>query len=326
MEEAIKRYIPVDLSVLRIDTLKPFDIYITTGRPARPYVLYSRRGQYFTNRIKEQLLLNNVRTIYIDTEDQDLYQEYVEDNLQYIIKDATVPAEQKSRLVYDSSRYLMQKLFDNPRADMITRTRKTVNNIVSLILSDRRATSQLIRITEYDYYTYTHSVNVGVFSIAFARDLLQGMSEQKFYELGLGFFLHDIGKSRIPIDILNKRGPLNEEEWKIMKMHPQHGYNILQESGFISRDTAIIVLQHHERIDGTGYPRGLNGERLNVFGRICCLADVFDAMTTRRCYQEPFKPFEALTIIRDTLLRREFDKDFFEKFVHLFGPEAARVL
>ncbi len=317
-------FLPVDLSVLRIDTLKPFDIYLCQKR--QNYVLYSSKGTYFTSEVKEKLLQNRVHTIYIPEDDRDLYQQYIEDNLQNIIQDNRIVSEQKSKIVYDSSRYLMEKLFDNPNIDMIGRTKKTVNNIVSLILSDTATTNHLIRITEYDYYTYTHSVNVGVFSVAFARNLLQGISEKIFYDLGLGFFLHDIGKSRIPLEILNKKGPLNEEEWKIMKTHPEQGYNILKESGFITRDSAIIVLQHHERADGSGYPQRLQGDRINLYGKICSVADVFDAMTTKRCYQQAFSAFDTLNVIRDTLLQKEFDKDFFEKFVQLFGPEGMRVM
>ena len=321
----ITQFIPIDLSVLRIDILKPFDIYLKTKKNGDSYVLYSRRGTYFTPAVKENLLQNRVSTIYVPEDDRDTYQQYIEENLNHIISDAGVSSEHKSKVVYESGKYLMERLFENPRADMIARTRKTVDNIVNLILSDATTTRHLIRITQYDYYTYTHSVNVGVFSVAFARALLTGITNKTFYDLGLGFFLHDIGKSRIPREILNKRGPLDDDEWKVMKTHPELGYHILQESGFISRESAIIVLQHHERADGSGYPRGLQGERINLYGKICSLADVFDAMTTKRCYQKAFSPFEALNVIRDTMLRREFDKDFFEKFVTLFGPNAQGV-
>ena len=214
----------------------------------------------------------------------------------------------------------MEKLFENPRAEIITRTKKTVNNIVNLILSDQNATKELIRITKYDYSTYTHSVNVGVFSVAFARKLLNGVSEQEFYDLGLGFFLHDIGKSHIHLEILNKPGPLNEEEWQIMKTHPDRGYDILSRSGFIKKGSAVIVRQHHERGSGAGYPRGLMGDAIHPYAKICSIADTFDAMTTKRCYQKSFTPFESLDFIKTKMIKENFDIDFFEKFVLLFAP------
>jgi len=318
--EQEKKYIPIDLYVLRIDKLKPFDIYLKTHLGRENYVLYSRSGTYFTSRVRQTLLLNKVSTIYVPEDDRDIYQEYVEDNLQYIIRDELITPEKKSEIVYDSSKYVMGKLFENPRAEIITRTKKTVNNIVNLILSDQKTTKELIRITEYDYYTYTHSINVGVFSVAFARQLLNGVSEQEFYDLGLGFFLHDIGKSLIPLEILNKPGPLNDEEWKIMQTHPERGYEILNQSGFIKKGSAVIVQQDHERGSGAGYPRGLRGDAIHPYAKICSIADTFDAMTTKRCYKKSFTPFESLDFIKTKMLKENFDIDFFEKFVLLFAP------
>jgi HD-GYP domain-containing protein (c-di-GMP phosphodiesterase class II) len=312
-----QQYIPINLNILRIDILKPFDIYIKTENGREQYVLYSKEGLYFTNKIKQNLLRNNVNTIYISDNNRDLYQEYVEDNLQFIINDKDINPVQKSRIVYESGKHLMEKLFDNPRSDMLFRTKKTVNNIVRLILSDRETTNNLIRIREFDNYTYTHSVNVGIFSVIFAREMLRGISEQVFYELGLGFFLHDIGKSRIPLEIINKKGLLDKKEWNIMKKHPEMGYQLLEESGFIQKESAIIVLQHHERIDGSGYPKGLRGGEINIFGRICSLADTFDAMTTNRSYQKVYSAFEACDIIKNKMIQKEFDRDVFSKFIQL---------
>jgi HD-GYP domain-containing protein (c-di-GMP phosphodiesterase class II) len=254
-------------------------------------------------------------------DDRDQYQQYVEDNRPQIMRDPAIAPQKKSRIMYASSTYLMEKLFDNPRADMIARTKKTVRTIVDLILSDEKTTRQLIRLTEFDYYTYTHSINVGIFSVAFTRSLLQGVSERTYHDLGLGYFFHDIGKAKLPPEILNKPGPLNEEEWKIMRTHPECGARLLEQSGLFNADTIGIVMQHHERPDGTGYPRGLRGDSIPVSSRICTLADVFDAMTTRRCYQAEFSAFEALTIIRDKVLTRETDREFYETFVRLFGPD-----
>ncbi len=317
-----QKFNSVDLNVLRMDIMKPFDVYLKLIRDGKDqYVLYSRKGTNFTDRIRRNLLLNKVDTIYVPEDNQDMFQQYVEDNLQNIIKDKNVTSSQKSKVVYDSSRYLMRKLFEQPQTELFVRTKKTVDNIVRLILSDEKTTSNLIKISEYDYYTYTHSVNVGIFSIAFAKELLKDVPEHDFYELGLGFFLHDIGKSRIPIEILNKKGPLDENEWQIMKKHPEAGYKILEKSGYIKKESAIIVLQHHERPDGSGYPYGIGRDKIHIFGKICSMADTFDAMTTRRCYQNAYSAFEACNVIKETMLRKEIDRDLFKKFINMFTKE-----
>lgn len=307
---------PIELEVLRINKLKPFDIFIHLGGE---YLLYSRAAELFTEQVRRTLLDNRVPAIYVARKDEDLYQQYVEHNLPEIVADPSIPPEKKSSVVYDSGRYLMSQLFSAPRAAMINRTSKTVGAIVDMILRDHAATRQLIRITEFDYYTYTHSMNVGIFGIAFARELVPGLSRAELNELALGFFLHDIGKSRIPAEILNKKNQLDDREWALMKQHPEFGYEIITREGGYSRQAAQIVMQHHERIDGSGYPRGLRGDRINLFSRICAVADTFDAMTTQRCYQNAFSAFDALTYIRDNMLRMEFDRDFFTRFVRMFS-------
>ncbi len=322
--KSTEKLIPINLHVLRIDKLKPFDLFLKVNSGGNQhYVLYSRKGTYFTNKIRENLIQNNIETIYVPEKHRDIYQQYVEDNLGDIIKDADIPPEEKSEIVYDSSKYVMERLFENPRAEMISRTQKNIHNIVDMILSDRQATHQLIRITQYDYYTYTHSINVGVFGVAFARELMQDVDESYFYKLGLGFFLHDIGKSQLPIDVLNKPGPLSEDEWNLMKTHPEKGYKILQDSGYMNKETSIIVLQHHERADGSGYPKGLSGESIHTFAKICAVADTFDAMTTNRCYQNPCSAYDSLNYIKNSMLKEYFDQEFFEKFVFLFAPNGA---
>ena len=307
---------PIELSVLRVNKLKPFDIFIHLGGD---YLLYSRAADLFTEQVRRTLLDNRVLVIYVAVKDEDLYQQYIEHNLSAIVADPDIPPDKKSAVVYDSGRYLMAQLFSAPRAAMINRTRKTVGSVVDMILRDHAATRQLIRITEFDYYTYTHSMNVGIFGIAFTRELVPGISRAELNELALGFFLHDIGKSRIPEKMLNKKEELNDEEWALMRRHPEFGSAILEREGGYSRQIAQIVLQHHERIDGSGYPHGLRGNRINLFSRICAVADTFDAMTTKRCYQNAFTTFDAMEYIRDNMLQMEFDRDFFERFVRMFS-------
>ncbi|MFC1512341.1 HD-GYP domain-containing protein, partial [Candidatus Latescibacterota bacterium] len=131
------------------------------------------------------------------------------------------------------------------------------------------------------------------------------------------FFLHDIGKSLIPIRILNKKGTLSSIEWEIIKEHPDKGYRLLEKFGTISEEIEIIVLQHHERHDGNGYPRGLKGEQIHIYAKICMIADVFDALTSYRPYKEKYSTFDALKIMKNEMYKN-FNPEFFEKFAKLF--------
>ena len=124
----------------------------------------------------------------------------------------------------------------------------------------------------------------------------------------------------IPPSIINKPGKLDSTEWALMKQHPEHGCTILKETDQINTTIERIVLEHHERPEGTGYPYGLSGDEIDPAAKICCIADVFDALTTVRSYRDALPTFEALSIMRYKM-GNHFDWTFFEEFVMLFKEQ-----
>jgi len=233
------------------------------------------------------------------------------------IHDKKMEPEKKSKIVYQCSLDIMGKLFDDPKTENIKEAKAGIAEIVDLVISDDATSSALLKITSYDYYTYTHSVNVGVFSVLLAKALFKKSDAHNMHELGAGFFLHDIGKVRIDPAIINKPGKLTDEEMNTMRTHPDQGYQILSETNALTEECKIIVLQHHERQDGTGYPKKLNGDEIHPYGRICSIADVYDALTAERSYQQKRDTFTALKLMKEKLIHH-FNQDMFEKFVLLF--------
>ena len=163
-------------------------------------------------------------------------------------------------------------------------------------------------------------MNVGIFALGLATDLLQNESGHNMKEIAAGFFLHDIGKCQITSEILNKRGPYTDYEWKIMKRHPSDGFKILNKYNALTDESKVIVLQHHERHDGKGYPNGLDGDKIHIYSKICCIADVFDALTSTRPHKRAHSSFNALKIMRNEM-QGEFDPEFFARFVMLFSQK-----
>ncbi len=155
----------------------------------------------------------------------------------------------------------------------------------------------LLDVIDYDDYTYTHSLNVGVISTFFARQLHLSLDEIK--QVGIGAFLHDIGKLKIPIEILNKPDKLSAEEFSIMKEHSALGVDILKADNKISPIAKEIILYHHEKYNGTGYPQGLKGDDYKLFYEIVSLADIYDALTSKRPYKEALTAQKAIEIILD---------------------------
>jgi HD-GYP domain-containing protein (c-di-GMP phosphodiesterase class II) len=233
------------------------------------------------------------------------------------IHDRNLPPAKKAHIIYKSSVELLEKLFDDPRAENIQEAKQGAAEIVDLVLSQEETSQYLLRITSHDIYTYTHSVKVGFLAILLSKHLFKKSDAHDMHELGASFFLHDLGKVRVDPAIIRKQGRLTREEMDIMKRHPYHGFKILQEANQLSKECAIITMQHHERDDGTGYPMGLKGERIHIYGRICCIADVYDALTGERSYKPKLTPFEALKVMKEEMLNH-FHRDIFEQFVLLF--------
>ncbi len=238
----------------------------------------------------------------------------VPEGLRESIFDKKLPPLTKAKLVHEYSGEMIKNLLDNPSAENIRETKHAVNDVVDLILDDMETSQHLMMITDHDYYTYTHSVHVGVLSVCLARNLFRRSNAHDLHELGAGFFLHDLGKVRIDQGIINKPSKLTDEEMGEMKKHPNLGFKILQETKQMTQESKIIVLQHHERFDGTGYPKGIRGDDLHVYGKICAIADVYDALTTDRPYRRKMHPFEGLKIMKEQMIHH-FQQDMFEQFV-----------
>ncbi len=316
-EETAAEFIPVPLEGLRLDTVTGFNIYLSTEGEREP-VLYRTEDLAFTEQVRKRLVESKVEDVYIDAKDRDKYQKYIEDNLGKIVADNDIEPIKKAEIVYSSASYLMERLFENPTLGKnIRRGEKLVVNTVDFILRDEKAFRSLIAVTSYDYYTYTHSVNVCVYSIALAQKLGLG-DKLDIKTLGTGALLHDVGKSVIDKNIINKKGPLNDEEWQAIKKHPVYGVELLRKTGKIPEESYVVVNQHHERSDRTGYPEGRAMEKIHPYARVSAIADVFDALTTKRAYKGAVGTFAALNIMKDEM-STAFDRDMFREFVQMMG-------
>ncbi len=318
-----KEYYPIPLHSLRINTTTNFDMYMKrlgSGQEER-YVLYRKRSIPFTERIRNTLTAHGTEELCIDTSDRKEYQLYLEKNLDSIIADESVPLEEKSKIAYTCATGLVEDLLENPRSgEHIQRSREIITNLTDYLLDESDAFFSLMTTASFDYYTYTHSVNVAVFGIALAHRL-GSYSRADINSMGSGLIVHDIGKSLLDKRILNKPGKLSQSEWAAMKEHPENGVNLLREAGHTNEETLIIVETHHEKLDGSGYPHGLKGDQIHPFARIAAIADIFDALTTKRSYKGAEKSFSALITMRDEMASG-LDEDLFKEFVQLMGSDA----
>lgn len=202
----------------------------------------------------------------------------------------------------------------------VKKIKRVVQGIVDQILAEETSLMGLTTIRDYDDYTFTHCVNVCIFSVALGRRL--GLSRLQLYDLGFAGLFHDIGKSRVPIDIIQKPDALTEEEWRYVAAHPWLGvlalFQLREQSEFPYR-SMLVAYQHHMKRDLTGYPRSLRMAEITFYSKIVAVADGFDAATTRRAYmQEALGPADVLKEMRDNP-RRGMDPVVVKAFVALLG-------
>ena len=220
------------------------------------------------------------------------------DNTSPINTDPIVMQSTKSDVLYqeafDAIKDILLKVKDALSID-IKVIAEVVENIVDQVTQNAQTFLRISSIRDMDNYTYLHSIDVCIYSIIMGKNL--GFDNKDLYRLGLGAMLHDIGKGKIPTEILLKPGPLTEEEFNIMKKHTIYGYEIITNSSNIDMVAANIALQHHERWDGLGYPGHLKETNINLFARIVTICDIYDALTANRVYRGRILPHEAAEYI-----------------------------
>ena len=202
----------------------------------------------------------------------------------------------------------------------LKKVKRVVQGIVDQILNEETSLLGLTTIRDYDEYTFTHSVNVCIFSVALGRRL--GLGKRQLYDLGLAALFHDLGKSRVPVDVLNKVEQLSDSDWRFIAAHPWMGLLTLfhlRGQQELPYRAMTVAYEHHMKCDLSGYPKNVRPRSLSIFSKIVAVADGFDAATSRRAYQtDPLSPAAVLAGMRDNP-RRGLDSVVVKAFINLLG-------
>ncbi len=232
-----------------------------------------------------------------------------------------VQEEKSPRKVYGKALKVINDIFDDVRMGRIPSSDEAVGvvkNMARLTLEDPHALFALSLLKDYDNYTFTHSVNVSVLALSVGRACC--VSEEELKTLGLGGLLHDIGKLKISVDIINKPGKLTDAEFTTIKGHPALGAEIVSkmDGEGSAPDVVDIVRGHHLRHDRTGYPVDIQKQKISRLAEMTAIADAYDAMTTLRSYQNPVTPRKALEMLKN-LSGTSLNAEYLERFVHSLG-------
>lgn len=261
-------------------------------------------GEELTGALIKRLVEHKIDGIYVEM--------YGSDDIE---PKSVIPSETK-RQITSEIHAIYSKLNTQPYIShsAVESTRKIAETIVDCVLDREEYLMNMMEIKDYDNYTYSHCLNVGVFSIMLASEM--GIDRNRLDDIAVSALMHDIGKIDIPIAIIGKNGPVTESEFAVIKTHPEKGVERLRKCHNVSREVLYGIQSHHEKMDGSGYPYGYKGVHIPLFGRILAVSDVYDALTSQRSYRKAWLPNEAIEHIIASS-GTHFDNDIVQLFTHL---------
>ncbi|MCR5304089.1 MAG: HD-GYP domain-containing protein, partial [Lachnospiraceae bacterium] len=261
------------------------------------------------------LLKKGIMSVYITEGEEDDSEVEISPQAQQVIEKNLVPDKRKMELSKEVKERVgqgIQYLFDNTTDENFAQSSENVaGELMNSIMSSDAVAFDINMLKVSDEYTFKHSVDVAAMAMIIGKNM--GMPHDELKRLGEAGLLHDIGKSSIPDEILNKKDKLTDEEFTFIKQHSVFGFKILTERGGFSDDVLRGVLQHHEKMNGRGYPKGTPGEHIHKFARIISVADVYDALVTDRPYKKGFSKGAAVEMIM--AMSEELDLDVMKIFL-----------
>lgn len=311
----LNRYIVMDKDIVTQGSVFDFDIFEPT-ECKKNIKLFKDKNSSITD--KDVVLLNENEVLYICKTDENLYQNHL-DTILKGQRDAKInPASIniKSQKFYKNATKTIDELFKNPESiESYQSSKKVLHNLTESIADEEFTIKSLISSTAQNYSIHIHSLNVAIYSMSIGSYLK--MDQKSLSELGEAAILHDIGKSKIDPEIVNKNGLLTDAEFSRMKTHTAIGYIIAMRLGITNKKILLGIKYHHENIDGSGYPDGLFGRSIPLYARIISICDKFDALTSKRPYQDALSTFDAIKFMK-TQMKNELDQRLLTSMIMMF--------
>jgi HD-GYP domain-containing protein (c-di-GMP phosphodiesterase class II) len=303
-------YVPVSIIALRVMGDVDYDLYLADDEEQGP-LLFRSRTYDSTSEDFAAVEARGIQSLYVTTDDHAAYNRQLKEHLEEILQDDNIEHEQRCGMLQTAVAAEIEKAFNLVKVDnAVEQSQQVGGQIAALLSGSDTLPSDPFGVVRHDYYTFTHLTNVASYCVLLAEKL--GISDEEDLEaIAIGGLLHDVGKRLIPKQILNKPSRLTQEEFKVVQTHPQLGYEELHDREDLSLGQLMMVYQHHEKVDGSGYPVGITGDEMHLWARICAVVDVFDAMTAKR----PYRDAMDVGVVLDRMLEgagTHFDKEIMQ--------------
>jgi HD-GYP domain-containing protein (c-di-GMP phosphodiesterase class II) len=305
-------YVEIEKWFIDIGDNLDFDLFLLEGSYNEKTIFLPKNIPVDSD-IKQEI--DKHLSLFIRQSDLLFYTIFVDKVVQSAARNEKMPITKKAAVIYRQASVILDEMFENPEElENVPKSKKVVNTFIGTIFSDKHAIESLMKITAYDYYTHTHSINVCIYSLSLGSYLELGSITLE--ELGMSALMHDLGKCRVDTKITNKNGKLTDSEFEAMKHHPLYGYTIALKIGVHDRLILDGIRHHHEKLDGSGYPDGLMGKSITLFARIIGVCDVFDALSTKRSYKDRMSSYDTLMLMKKTM-QHHLDMELVDAFIRM---------
>lgn len=305
-------YVEIEKWFIDVGDILDFDLFLLEGDYSEKTIFLPKNTPVDSNSKKK---MDDHRSLFVRQSDLPVYELFVDKVVQSAARNEKMPITKKAAVIYRQASVILDEMFENPEElENVPKSKTVVNTFIGTIFSDKHAIESLMKITAYDYYTHTHSINVCIYSLSLGSYL--ELNSVMLEELGTSALMHDLGKCRVDSKITNKNGKLTESEFEAMKHHPLYGYTIALKIGVHDRLILDGIRHHHEKLDGSGYPDGLMGKSITLFARIIGVCDVFDALSTKRSYKDRMSSYDTLMLMKKTM-QNHLDMELVDAFIRM---------
>ena len=291
--------------------------YITDIAKQNGHHTLSNPGYVKSTAVIEHLIHKGVETVLVDTSKKMLKKTGKKPSKKQSFYKEEITQAKK---LFDQSKEIQRAVFaaagSGRHLDMEP-VKKITEKSTEAIFKNPDALACVINIRKKDEYLLEHSVSVSILVTIFAKYL--NIDRDIIKELAIGAYLHDVGKINVPDAILNKPGKLTHSEFEVMKSHVKHSINIIERTTGINELSLEVAAQHHEKLDGQGYPFRLKGKGISQYGRMITICDIFDALTANRCYKDGFSHVKAFGILRKLAELKQLDNTLVDSFIKCMG-------
>ena len=307
------QYARFEVDSIQDNSVTDFDLYLSVDSHL---ILYAGKGYKWYRQELTDLLRQGYSFFHVEPKESkkaDMYRRVSE----IPSVDADLEPKKRIQVIENIGARFTECLYEGElTAACVSKAKTIAESVEACVSEDISCVKELSGLAQKDSYTYFHSIRVATYAVAIAIEL--GISKDvHLQEIALGGILHDVGKKDVGLEIINKRGALTDSEWEKMKQHPALGHQSLKDTP-LNLVPQEIILHHHEKIDGSGYPHGIGKSELLAEVQIACLADIFDALTSVRSYQQKRNRYEALDFIKHRLVGSKIDPQIFKALVSCF--------